>query len=48
MVFLYGVIEISLQEIVGRKKIPLINLNWNFTEVKKANENIPENLVAVR
>ena len=43
------VIESSLQEIIGRKFFAPINLNWNFTEVIiKANEIIPENLVAVR
>ena len=33
--------------IIRRKKIALINLNWNFTEVIRANEFIPENLVAL-
>ena len=39
----------SLQEIIGRNFFALINSSLNFTEVIiKANEIIPENLVAVR
>ena len=43
------VIESSLQETMGRIFFSLINSSLNFTQVIiKANEIIPENLVAVR